>query len=203
MKKLALLATIGCFAVSGVSAEEVVLDEASTAGEDTGCFDSIYGGLGFGGSFLKVGNEKFNRFMGSLVFGGGKVFNDQYYCGLDAIMDFMSNKDKGVNDGILKNKGFNPQVGVRFGYLFDNVSMVYGRLGLQYSKCEFFNSKENTTSSETQWAPVVALGGERARVWKSVSARVEAEYAFGKKHGGTRANKGWNVRLLGAYNFKY
>ena len=193
MKKVALAMLIGGLSVSVASAEDFILDETSAAGETT-CFDAIYGGAGVGGSFLKVKDSKYNRFLGSLLVGGGKAFQGKYYGGAEYMMDFMADKTKAD----LKNKGFNQQFGARFGYVFNGDSMAYGRFGYQHSEV-----KNMTNSiSKKQWAPTLALGGERI-VWRNASARVEAEYAFGKKHEGVRYNKGWNVRMLGAYNFKY
>ncbi len=215
MKKVALAALAGVFAFANVSAEEIVVEEATVV-ESCSAFNSVYGGLGMGGSFLKIGNEKFNRFMGSALLGAGKVFSNKIYLGGEFLMDFMGSKSKNLeNDGIstkISNKGFNPQIALRGGYVFRTNNMVYLKAGMAYSKAKVEvkgNGKEASFSSN-QWAPVVALGGEKVFCNK-FSARVEAEYAFGKnktrdfegKSYSAKFNKGWNVRALVAYNIKY
>ena len=112
MKKVMLSAAVCAMAFSANAdvADEVVIAEAIQAS----AFDSIYAGLGIGGSFLKgddipyaakgQGGEtdvtkwtgkletKANRFIGSFVLGGGKVLNNKIYAGAEFLMDFTKNK---------------------------------------------------------------------------------------------------------------
>ncbi|MBO4405706.1 MAG: hypothetical protein J5821_03160, partial [Alphaproteobacteria bacterium] len=125
MKKVMLGAAVCAMAFSA-NAEEVVVEEAAVR---TSAFSSIYGGLGIGGSFLKSdaadyfdkdGNHhdkaKANRFMGSFVLGGGKVFRNNVYVGGEFLADFMKNKkfeayDKDKNHTHDRDiKGFIPQI---------------------------------------------------------------------------------------------
>ena len=200
MKKIGLVALAGVLALNA-NAEDVVVEEAAV---EQSCFDAVYGGLGIGGSFLKVDDEKFNRFIGTVVLGGGKAFKGKYYLGAEALFDFTGSKSKSITDNgealTLDNKGFRPQLNVRLGYVFNNDNMVYLKAGMGYSKVKASYTDESINYNK--WAPIIALGGEKAFCNK-FSAGVEAEYAFGKKEGDTRFNKGWNVRALIKYNIKY
>jgi len=112
MKKVMLSAAVCAMAFSANAdvADEVVIAEAIQAS----AFDSIYAGLGIGGSFLKGDDipyastgqrteydvtdwkgelgTKANRFIGSFVLGGGKTFNNKIYVGAEFLMDFTKNK---------------------------------------------------------------------------------------------------------------
>ena len=105
MKKVLLSAACAvAFSANAGVAEEVVVAETA----QTSAFNSIYAGLGIGGSFLesnevkytdKNGNDakdklKAHRFIGSFVLGGGKVFKNNVYAGAEFMMDFTKNKKK-------------------------------------------------------------------------------------------------------------
>ena len=164
----AVLLTFGSVfadAFSGAKAEELVIEETEAV---TNCFNSVYLGLGIGWNHIKnkgkglaeyfndanpavygTMNKKTNRFMGTLVLGAGKVFNENLYFGADAMFDFMKNKKKsGVHpvkkageDDVdkfafeqIKNKGFAWNAGVRLGYVMSNGILVYGKFGGAYAK---------------------------------------------------------------------
>ena len=73
------------------------------------CCSPDFGGiqfiLGIGGSFLKAEvkdkdngtnakiSKNANRFIGTVGLGGGKVFKDKFYVGMEVLFDFTKNKD--------------------------------------------------------------------------------------------------------------
>ena len=197
MKKVMLGAAVCAMAFSA-NAEEAVR---------TSAFSSIYGGLGIGGSFLKcTGNDvedlKANRFMGSFVLGGGKVFNNNVYVGGEFLADFMKNKKWEDDTSNAESKGFIPQIDLKVGYAFKNDSLVYGKLGCAWSKVSGYDKSKDKSESKTKAAVVLGLGAEKA-FCKKFSAAVEGDYNFGWKDDGVRFNKGWTVRALVKYNVKY
>lgn len=222
MKKVMLGAAVCAMAFSANAdnvtvADELVIVEAARAS----AFNSIYGGLGIGGSFLKssprsafkdkwnakdMGDMKNNRFMGSFVLGGGKVFSNNVYVGGEFLADFMKSKsEKFNNENItLKSNGFMPQIAAKLGYVFKNDTLVYGKLGCAWSKAKVEAKKadESLNSSKTSGSVVLGLGAEKA-FCKKFSTAVEADYNFGFKSQDVRFNKGWTVRALVKYNVKY
>lgn len=94
--------------------EDVVIEDAVEGNTTSNAFNSVYLGLGIGGSFLKHSTEtiekvpeadptkwtygthspKANRVMGTLVAGAGKTFNDHFYFGGDVMLDIMKSKKK-------------------------------------------------------------------------------------------------------------
>lgn len=209
MKKVMLSAAVCAMAFSA-NAEGPVQASA---------FNSIYGGLGFGGSFLKSdadyfnkeGNHqdkmKANRFVGSLVFGGGKVFNNNVYAGAELLMDWGKNKKiesyyKSKNyEGKWDVKGFIPQLSAKVGYAFKNDTLVYGKFGCAWSKVSWKNANDKG-DSQTKSSVVLGLGAEKA-FCKKFSTALEGDYNFGWKDDNKRYNKGWTVRALVKYNVKY
>ena len=202
MKKVMLSAAVCAMAFSAnadVASEVEVIEAAQTS-----AFSSIYGGLGIGGSFLKFadGDLKANRFMGSFVLGGGKVFNNNVYVGGEFLADFMKNKKWEDNKGNAESKGFMPQIDLKVGYAFKNNSLVYGKLGCAWSKVSLYDKSEDESESKTKASFVLGLGAEKA-FCKKFSAAVEGDYNFGWKWNDVRNNKGWTVRALVKYNVKY
>ncbi len=177
MKKVMLSAAVCAMAFSANAdvADEVVIAEAIQAS----AFDSIYAGLGIGGSFLKgddipyekatgtLGDAKWegrlgtkaNRFIGSFVLGGGKVFNNKIYAGAEFLMDFTKNKkfdvtnttaapvyvvktrdDDGKPTALVEGKiagkigGFIPQINAKVGYAFNKCTLAYLKLGCAWTK---------------------------------------------------------------------
>ena len=216
MKKVMLGAAVCAMAFSA-NAEEVVVEEAAVR---TSAFSSIYGGLGIGGSFLKSdadyfdkdGNHhdkmKANRFMGSFVLGGGKVFRNNVYVGGEFLADFMKNKKFEVYNKSKKHtddfsmKGFIPQLSAKVGYAFKNDTLVYGKLGCAWSKVSLYDLDSKEGGSETKSSVVLGLGAEKA-FCKKFSTALEGDYNFGWKFRDERHNKGWTVRALVKYNVKY
>ncbi len=196
MKKVMLSAVICAMAFSANAdvAEEVLVEEAVRSS----VFSSIYAGLGIGGSFLKCGDLKANRFMGAFVLGGGKVFNNNVYLGGEFLSDFMKNR-KWENHNNLQSKGYFPQVDVKAGYVFRNNVLAYGKLGCAWSKVSNYN---NGADSKTKASVVLGAGVEKA-FCKKFSTALEGDYNFGWKKDNVRYNKGWTVRALVKYNVKY
>jgi opacity protein-like surface antigen len=239
MKKVTLCAAVCAMAFSASAdvADEVVVAETISSS----VFSSIYGGLGIGGSFLesnefeyvnKDGNDakdklKANRFIGSFVLGGGKVFKHNMYAGAEFLMDFTKNKKKEWETNSGNNKiegkvgGFVPQLNVKAGYVFKSNILAYAKLGCAWTKASVTPFQKNgdnwdevkdKSMSKTKAAFVLGLGAEKA-FCKKFSAAVEADYNFGwkqkiadknlKDEQDVRFNKGWNVRALVKYNVKY
>ena len=209
MKKVMLSAAVCAMAFS-VNAKDV--EEAAVC---TSAFNSIYAGLGIGGSFLKTdgsykndkGEEKkfkANRFMGSFVLGAGKVFNNRVYLGGEFLADFMKNKkwEDASNGDNWQSKGFIPQIDAKIGYAFKNDSLIYGKLGCAWSKISEYDKSEDKSDSKTKAAFVLGLGAEKA-FCKKFSVALEGDYNFGWKWDDARCNKGWSVRALVKYNVKY
>jgi len=231
MKKVLLSAACAvAFSANADVAEKIVVAETAQP-----VFSSIYTGLGIGGSFLKSSefdytntngeDAKFeikaNRFIGSFVLGGGKVFSNNVYAGAEFLMDFTKNKKKeieakdGTKDikGEWKVGGFIPQLNLKAGYVFKNSVLAYAKLGCAWTKLsskEFEknagNWKEESNDSKTKASFVLGLGAEKA-FCKKFSAALEGDYNFGWKDkeftSDKRVNKGWNVRALVKYNVKY
>lgn len=249
MKKVMLSAAVCALAFSANAdvASEVVVADAIQAS----AFNSIYAGLGIGGSFFKgddvvyatVGDPdpadatdwgyldpKANRFIGSFVLGGGKVFNNKIYVGAEFLMDFTKNKkfsvesddtkhDVYVKTGLVPNYaeadiygkigGFIPQINAKFGYAFNKCTLAYVKLGCAWTKVSVDSYRANTDNkvdnasfSKTKAAFVLGVGAEKA-FCKKFSAAVEGDYNFGWKYSGLKFNKGWTVRALVKYNVKY
>ena len=209
-----LSAAVCALAVSSTFADETVVVEEVIA--ESNAFDSVYGGLGLGGNFFKakikdldnekIASEKFNRFMGSAVLGAGKAYKGKYYIGAEFLVDFMKGKEKSFKDDAydctVKSNGFHPALALRFGYVFDNTNLVYGKFGGMWSKIKLNNKTTNESESKSKIAPTLALGFEKA-FCKKFSVCVEPEYSFGYKAGKSKLNKGWNVRALVKYNLGY
>lgn len=244
MKKVMLSAAVCALAFSANAdvASEVVVADAIQAS----AFNSIYAGLGIGGSFLKgddypyveavddVGpdegvklgymNPKANRFIGSFVLGGGKVFNNKIYVGAEFLMDFTKNKKFSVENVYVKTSlpagyaeadiygkvgGFMPQVNAKLGYAFNKCTLAYAKLGCAWTKVTVDSYEagtddkiDNASFSKTKAAFVLGVGAEKA-FCKKFSAAVEGDYNFGWKYSGLKFNKGWTVRALVKYNVKY
>ena len=205
MKKVALSAAVCAMAFS------------ANADVETSAFNSIYGGLGIGGSFLesnvhytnadgKDKKVKANRVIGSAVLGGGKVFSNNVYAGGEFMLDFAKNKKfEGTfpwGNGCSKVMGIVPQINAKAGYVFKNDLLAYGKLGCAWSKGKTENYDRNEKFSKTKASFVLGAGVEKA-FCKKFSAAVDADYNFGWKQLGVRFNKGWNVRALVKYNVQY
>ena len=248
MKKVMLSAAVCALAFSANAdvASEVVVADAIQAS----AFNSIYAGLGIGGSFFKGDdvvyatddnptdatdwgylNPKANRFIGSFVLGGGKVFNNKIYVGAEFLMDFTKNKkfsvehsatspvyvNDGTNNYVLadiygKIGGFIPQINAKLGYAFNKCTLAYVKLGCAWTKVTVDSYDVSTPAtpkevpsasfSKTKAAFVLGVGAEKA-FCKKFSAAVEGDYNFGWKYSGLKFNKGWTVRALVKYNVKY
>ena len=203
MKKVVLSAAVCAMAFSA-NAEEAVQASA---------FNSVYAGLGIGGSFLKSsldrqGTMKVNRFMGSVVLGGGKVFKNNAYAGCEFLADFMKNRKKSYGLDNFQMKGFIPQVDVKLGYAFRNNVLGYGKFGCVWSKATYNDGRHDHSKNKTSFA--LGLGAEKA-FCRKFSTAVEADYNFGFKwdnngvfgFNNLRVNKGWTVRALAKCNVKY
>ena len=207
-----ILSTSICAIVFSVGAE---MDSHSNF------LDGIYAGVGGGGSFLKASNVvigyrnprkkefifqdfKVDRFMGSFVIGGGKVFHKKVYGGVEVLLDVMENKKRTVGKDSIKMKGVIPQVDVKAGYATDQNSTAYVKLGCAWSKGSV-DSSEESMNPDTKSSLVLGVGGEKA-FHNRFSTALEVDYNLGSRYGKvsekTRINKGWHLRALVKYNVK-
>lgn len=212
MKKILLSAAVGSLFFTAnadqtvVTAHEEPAIVVEQAPEVCECpFGGLYLGLGIGGSFLKHDADlKANRFIGTVALGGGKVFKEKYYLGLEGMMDFTKQKKKEfTEDGHkiqAKTSGCIPSIGIRLGYVY-NTWLVYGKISASHASFEVNDFTENENFSVKKFAPALALGVEKA-FCKKFTARLEGDWRFASKKEGTSTNKGFTVRALVAYNVK-
>ena len=195
------------------------------------CCSPDFGGiqfiLGIGGSFLKAEikdkdngtNEKIsknaNRFIGTVGLGGGKVFKDKFYVGMEVLFDFTKNKDwteqvtyKTVKQNAkLKSNGLFTSLGLRLGYIVPKYNtMVYFKVAGSHSTAKVNLETANKELKAAKIVPTLALGVEKA-FCKKFTARLEGEYRFKgtKKADGyeLKANDGFNIRALVSYNVRF
>lgn len=235
MKKILLSAAVGSLFFTAnadqtvVTAHEEPAIVVEQAPEVCECpFGGLYLGLGIGGSFLQNNgsvttngaayqkmDNNVNRFIGTIALGGGKVFNEKFYLGLEGMMDFTKSENKRIanNTFKIKNTAVIPSIGLRLGYVY-NCWLIYGKVSASHASTEATVVANNVKlGSAKKFAPALALGVEKA-FCKKFTARLEGEYRFESKKdfnetiGGTnyigsvKGNKGFTVRALVAYNVK-
>lgn len=195
------------------------------------CCSPDFGGiqfiLGIGGSFLKAEvkdkdngtnakiSKNANRFIGTVGLGGGKVFKDKFYVGMEVLFDFTKNKDwteqityKTVNQNAkLKSNGLFTSLGLRLGYIVPKYNtMVYFKVAGSHSSAKVNLETSNKELKAAKIVPTLALGVEKA-FCKKFTARLEGEYRFKgtKKEDGyeLKANDGFNIRALVSYNVRF
>ena len=191
------------------------------------CCSPDFGGiqfiLGIGGSFLKAElkdkdngtnakiSKNANRLIGTVGLGGGKVFKDKFYVGMEVLFDFTKNKDwteKFNNiDTKLKSNGLFTSLGLRLGYIVPKYNtMVYFKVAGSHSTLKATNLSNNKDLKAAKIAPTLALGVEKA-FCKKFTARLEGEYRFknSKKADGIelKGNDGFNIRALVSYNVRF
>ena len=195
------------------------------------CCTPDFGGiqfiLGIGGSFLKAElkdkdngtnakiSKNANRFIGTVGIGGGKVFKDKFYAGLEVLFDFTKSKDwteegtyKGVKRNVkLKSNGLFTSLGLRLGYIVPKYNtMVYFKVAGSHSSAKVNSETANKELKAAKIVPTLALGVEKA-FCKKFTARLEGEYRFKgtKKAEGyeLKANDGFNIRALVSYNVRF
>ncbi len=235
MKKV-MLSAAACamaFSVNAGVADDVVIAEAIQSKP----FDSVYAGVGIGGSFLKGDDipyakdttklkiadwkgeleTKANRFTGSFVIGGGKVFNNKIYAGAEFLMDFTKNKKFDVEntntagvkvvtkwdadhtgvesvddlvDGKIEGKigGFIPQINAKVGYAFNNCTLAYAKLGCAWTKMSVDTYEGSQAEPAVYNVPVASESKTKAAFVLGLGA----EKAFCKK---------FSTAIEGDYNF--
>ncbi len=195
------------------------------------CCSPDFGGiqfiLGIGGSFLKAEvkdkdngtnakiSKNANRFIGTVGLGGGKVFKDKFYVGMEVLFDFTKNKDwteqvtyKTVKQNAkLKSNGLFTSLGLRLGYIVPKYNtMVYFKVAGSHSTAKVNLETANKELKAAKIVPTLALGVEKA-FCKKFTARLEGEYRFKgtKKADGyeLKANDGFNIRALVSYNVRF
>ena len=182
-------------------------------------FEGIFAGLGIGASFLKtcdiiigykdpekkepiVRDFSADRFVGSFVIGGGKVFH-KVYGGIEVLCDIMKNEGHEIYGKNIHQKGLIPQLNVKIGYIPNLNVMAYMKLGCAWSRGSV-NVAEEVNNTKTKVALVLGAGIERA-FHNRVSTALEVDCNFGGRYSNantsdTRVNKGWNARALIKYN---
>lgn len=207
MKKVILGALLGALCFGGASAEDVVVEEAPA---QKSYFDSVYGGLGIGGSFLKVGDEKYNKFEGVVALGAGKTFKSKYYFGGQFTLEFAKNKKKkllDVNDNNYmynQSNGVMPGLDLVGGVIVKESNLIHLDVGGYWSKIKAFGKKNgqerSLSASKIAWRTGAG--------WKKVycgkwATDINVGYNYGFKKYDVRCNKGWYVRALAEYNLRY
>ena len=211
MKKIVFAVALAMTSASFAEEAVIVEEEAAPAYADS--FSGLYLGLGIGGSFVKYEygkySEKCNRFIGTLVLGGGKAINQKFYVGGEFLMDFTKAKDKTFTDGAnsitIKYQGVTPQLALRLGYANPYWgALFYGKAGVAFNKGKAWgvHNGENFSHSKTKAGFVLGLGAEKA-FCKKFSARLEGDYNFGSNDHGMKFNKGFTIRALATYDINF
>ena len=235
MKKIVASTALAALLSPAVNADTTVVtaheEPAIVEQAPEECCTPDFGGiqfiLGIGGSFLKAElkdkdngtNEKIsknaNRFIGTVGIGGGKVFKDKFYAGLEVLFDFTKAKDwtgevtyKSVKQNAkLKSNGLFTSLGLRLGYIVPKYNtMVYFKVAGSHSSAKANLETANKELKVAKIVPTLALGVEKA-FCKKFTARLEGEYRFKgtKKAEGyeLKANDGFNIRALVSYNVRF
>ena len=231
MKKIVASTALAGFLFPAVDADTTVVtahEEPAIVGQASEeCCTPDFGGiqfiLGIGGSFLKnevkvdnvkVVSKNANRFIGTVGIGGGKVFKDKFYAGLEVLFDFTKSKDWTEKyydvDYKLKSNGLFTSLGLRLGYIVPKYNtMVYFKVAGSHSSSKITAIIDGVNEGELKAAkivPTLALGVEKA-FCKKFTARLEGEYRFKgtKKAEGCelKGNDGFNIRALVSYNVRF
>ncbi|MDR3187049.1 MAG: porin family protein [Holosporaceae bacterium] len=228
MKKVVFAATAFLSCAAALASDEVSVTTVDEGAVPCECaFDSVYLGLGAGGSFLKSkaehdklsGSKSFSRFIGSVFLGAGKSFK-KFYIGAEGLLDFTKSKSADIEKetggvtvkGTLRNGGVSPQLGIRLGAIVKDSWLIFLKVAGVYNKTSLkIGDREGSCSKLT---PALSLGVEKL-FCKKFSARLEGEYVFSanKTAQYTIDNKdvdvkiknegGFVIRALAAYNVKY
>ena len=235
MKKIVASTALAALLFPAVDADTAVVtaheEPAIVEQAPEECCTPDFGGiqfiLGIGGSFLKAElkdkdngtnakiSKNANRFIGTVGIGGGKVFKDKFYAGLEVLFDFTKSKDwteegtyKGVKRNVkLKSNGLFTSLGLRLGYIVPKYNtMVYFKVAGSHSSAKVNLETANKELKAAKIVPTLALGVEKA-FCKKFTARLEGEYRFKgtKKAEGyeLKANDGFNIRALVSYNVRF
>lgn len=213
----------------------VVVEQAPE--ECTPDFGGVNFILGIGGSFLKAelknkdktnygtfekSSKNVNRFIGTVGVGGGNVYKNVFYVGMELLFDFTKNKEYTLTQDIrnssnakLKSNGLFTSLGLRFGYIIPKYNtMVYFKASGSHSAAKAridaqgaaAQGRPNVVLKASKVVPTLALGVEKA-FCKKFTARLEGEYRFKctKKAEGfeIKANDGFNIRALVSYNVRF
>ncbi|MDR2067946.1 MAG: hypothetical protein LBP41_03085 [Holosporaceae bacterium] len=232
MKKIVFAATAFLSYAATLAAEDVAVTAVDEGSPSCQCaFDSVYLGLGVGGSFLKAkaeakaeaegisGSKNVNRFIGSVLIGGGKTFK-KFYVGAEGLLDFSKSKDNyfekdvsGVKvSGNLKSDGVSAQLGIRLGAVIKDSWLVFFKVAGVHDKVTLKTGEREGSCSKI--APALSLGVEKL-FCKKFSARLEGQYVFKADKTAkflvadrevdvkVKNDGGFVIRALVAYNVKY
>ena len=240
MKKIVASTALAALLFPAVNADTTVVtaheEPAIVEQAPEECCTPDFGGiqfiLGIGGSFLKAEvkdkdngtnakiSKNANRFIGTVGLGGGKVFKDKFYVGMEVLFDFTKSKDwtgkleyldnakaRKEADVKLKSNGLFTSLGLRLGYIVPKYNtMVYFKVAGSHSSAKVNLETSNKELKAAKIVPTLALGVEKA-FCKKFTARLEGEYRFKgtKKEDGyeLKANDGFNIRALVSYNVRF
>jgi hypothetical protein len=235
MKKLKL-GTVLCSIFLLLKVEHSDCLDVTASSTNVNAFDSFYFGGGGGYNFIRYDSyrlsvpgaltlsgpnlvvmydqQKVSRPMGTFVLGGGKVFYDWLYIGIEGLVDIAGAKTESVrvdgyatrdkahdSDGgyVVHEGGVLPQVGIRLGYVDKSSDiMFYTRPSIAFTETVLYNDNDRRDilgpqaklDGEPRRATfAVALGIEKV-IFADVSARLEGEYLF---------EKPWEVNSLTAH----
>jgi hypothetical protein len=224
MKKVLLSVVLGAVVFSAGANDEIAVEGECASS----LFNSTYFGLGLGGSFLSneaglevggksagsIDKQKINRFLGAVAFGAGRTFG-RAYAGGEVLVDFMKSQTNKIKKNgkelgeSVRNRGITPSLGMRLGFVH-NDCMAYFKPGIVFPSATIRDAEGKEAGSISKVTYFVALGGEKF-FGKKFSVRGEVEYVLPAKKtfgdGGdkekAKANGGFSIRALVAYNIQY
>ncbi|MDR2157877.1 MAG: outer membrane beta-barrel protein [Holosporaceae bacterium] len=221
MKKV-LAAVMGALVFSAGADEAVISEDLTSAGSE---FSGVYFGLGVGGNFVKnkadyylnnvflcsIADHRINRFVGTVVFGGGKTFANKFYVGGEFLLDFAKLSSYNIGFTNCKVRGIVPELALRLGYVKNDL-MFYVKPGVSfvnYSERDIRDGREGADISKAVYS--LGLGVEKT-ICKKFSTRLECEYLFPAKKkfrqsinypkANYKIHNGFNLRALVVYNVK-
>ncbi|MDR2158335.1 MAG: hypothetical protein LBO02_03410 [Holosporaceae bacterium] len=178
-------------------------------------------------------NDRRTHLNGALIAGFGKKIRGQAYVGIEAGLDFGPKAEYNAYDKAsviqggnryydvnLSRNGLIPSLAFRVGFVDCNTKILsYVKFGGAYTKAKYYYQEkllatgqvfDTTEIKKSSIRPIIALGFEKP-FGKTMTARAEAEWRFGKKtsstdHLGTTEFRtkdgGLTVRVLVSHNIK-
>lgn len=215
MKKVVLVFFGVSFFAPVVAEDAVVIDSEIVRAQENSSFGNLYLGAGVGGSFLKTdltapqtAKSQADRFIGSVVFGGGKTFRDNYYVGGECLLDFAKTKTRptSVGDVYIKTRGATPSLGVRIGYNYVPYNMMfYSKMSAVFPKSTVVRH-EQEACSVSKCTPSFELGTEKAfgrfvtRAGVEYTLRAKKTVSVENINCTLKSGKGFNIRVLVLYS---
>lgn len=203
MNKLVVSCAAGLLASGMVLADNAEVADEVAAQEEVvvSPFNGLYVGVGLGGSFLKnkipyVKSKNVNRFVGNVFLGYGRVLNQHFYVGGEALVEFTKQKTyeaeetSGEKTGaMVRNNAITPELALRLGYVC-NCNMFYGKIAAARPTAKAWN--EDGEYKFKKIVPAFYLGA--ARAFGNWNANIEAGYQLPHKEEDAKLNGGWKIR---------